>query len=151
MTDDAALSRLADVVAPAPAPWWPPAPGWLILAAAALAALVILTAAAVRRWRRDAYRRAALAELDRLAPAADAAGAAAVSAVLKRAALVAYPRVDVASLTGGAWLAFLDRTGGDGFSGRAGLAGAASGAPAGDGAALLASARRWARRHRGEG
>jgi hypothetical protein len=151
MDDAADLSRLADIVVPPPVPWWPPAPGWWILAAALLAAFVILLAAAIRRWKANAYRRAALAELDRMGSAGDAASVAAVSAVLKRTALVAYPRRDVAALTGPAWLAFLDRTGGTGgLSGDAGLAGAPYGAGAGDGAARLAAARRWVKHHRAE-
>ncbi|MCB4767400.1 DUF4381 domain-containing protein [Ancylobacter sp. Lp-2] len=152
MTDQADLSRLADIVVPPPVAWWPPAPGWWMLLAALLAGLAILLVATVRRWRRDAYRREALAALDRLGPASDAAGIAAVSAVLKRTALAAYPREQVASLTGRAWLSFLDRTSGtDAFTRGGGLAGATSGAPAGDGTALLAAARRWVTHHRVEG
>ncbi|GLK85874.1 DUF4381 domain-containing protein [Ancylobacter defluvii] len=153
MTDQADLSRLADIVVPAPVPWWPPAPGWWMLLAALLAGLLILLVAAVRRWRRNAYRREALAALDRLGPATDAAGVAAISAILKRTALVAYPRAQVAPLTGRAWLAFLDRTSGtDAFTGSAAsLAPAVSGVPAGDGAALRAAARRWVKHHRAEG
>lgn len=154
MSDDPAdLSRLADIVLTPPVPWWPPAPGWWILAAAVLAALAILTIEALRRYRRNAYRRAALAELDAIGAVADAAGAAAVSAVLKRTALVAYPRAEVARLTGEGWLAFLDRAAGTkGFAHdpAAALARAASGAPVGDGAALLAAARRWVTHHRAE-
>ncbi|GAB4066823.1 DUF4381 domain-containing protein [Ancylobacter sonchi] len=154
--DEADLSRLADIVVPPPVAWWPPAPGWWMLLAALLAAGLILLVAAVRRWRRNAYRREALAALDRLGPATDAAGIAAVSAVLKRTALAAYPRDQVASLTGRAWVAFLDRTSGSQTFSASGLAGAASGAPAGEeteqlGAALLAAARRWVTHHRVEG
>ncbi len=109
MDDPADLSRLADLTVPPPVPWWPPAPGWWILAAALVAALAILTSIAVCRYRRNGYRRAALAELAVIGAVADPTSAAAVSAVLKRVALVAYPRSDVAGLTGAAWLAFLDR------------------------------------------
>ncbi|MBS7543962.1 DUF4381 domain-containing protein [Ancylobacter oerskovii] len=151
MTDQADLSRLADIVVPPPVPWWPPAPGWWILLAALLAAILILLAAGSRHYRRNAYRREALAALDRLGTVSDAAGIAAVSAVLKRTALVAYPRRQVASLTGGEWLAFLERTSGRGDFAALGFAGALSGGPAGDGAALLAAARHWVRRHREEG
>ncbi len=149
MMDEADLSRLADIVVPPPVPWWPPAPGWWMLLAALLAGLVILLVAAARGWRRNAYRREALAALERLEPAADAT---AVSAILKRTALAAYPREAVASLTGRTWLAFLDRTSGDhAFAEGGGLAAAVSGAPAEDDAALLAAARRWVRHHRAEG
>lgn len=151
MSDPADLSNLRDILVPPPIPWWPPAPGWWILAAALLGALAILVAAMLRNYRRNAYRRAALGELAALAPADDPARIRAVSAVLKRAALVAYPRADVASLTGSAWLAFLDRTAGtDSFTRgpAAALESTAYGAPAGDAAAILAAARRWVKRHR---
>ena len=148
MSDDPAdLSRLADIVVPAPVPWWPPAPGWWILGAAALVAGALLTWVAVRRHRRNAYRRAALVELAAIDTIANPRGVAAISAVLKRVALVAYPRTEVASLTGAAWLTFLDRTGATrDFTG--GSMRAVPGAPLGDGTAILVAARRWVKRHR---
>ena len=152
MIDDPAdLSHLADIVVPSPMSWWPPAPGWWILAAAALAASALVAWVAVHRYRQNAYRRAALLELARVGTVASPANAVAVSAVLKRAALVAYPRAEVASLTGVAWLTFLDHTGSTrDFTGgsAAALARIAMGGPSGDGAAILAAARRWVKRHR---
>ncbi|MFG1302269.1 DUF4381 domain-containing protein [Xanthobacter sp. V3C-3] len=152
MSEDAAdLSRLADIVVPSPVPWWPPAQGWWILCAGLVAALAILALGAIRHYRRNAYRRAALAELSAVGAVADPAGAAAVSAILKRAALVAYPRAEVAALTGETWLAFLDSSAAmsdftDGPA--AGLARAAYGGPLAQGADILAAARRWVKRHR---
>lgn len=151
--DPADLSRLADIVVPPPVPWWPPAAGWWILGAGLVIALALLAGMALRHHRRNAYRRAALAELDAIGAVADAAGAAAVSAILKRTALVAYPRAEVAGLTGDGWLAFLDRSAAtaDFVAGpAAGLARAVTGAPVGDGAAILAAARRWVTHHRAE-
>src|SRR5262245_11663928 len=66
VADPASLDNLIDIVTPPPVPAWPPAPGWYVVAA--VAALLFgwsLWRAAVR-WRRAAYRRAALAELERL-------------------------------------------------------------------------------------
>ncbi len=67
---------------------------------------VIAAFRAWRTWRAAAYRRAALREL------ATAANASAIAEILKRTALVAYPRKDVAALSGAAWLAWLAQTGG---------------------------------------
>ena len=104
MADPADLSNLRDLALPPDVSLWPPAPGWWIVAAAALAAATILSAAAVARYRRNAYRREALRQLDTVDPGG-------LSTVLKRTALAAWPREQVAALTGSAWLAFLDRTG----------------------------------------
>jgi hypothetical protein len=150
MDDPADLSHLADLVVPAPVPWWPPAPGWWILGAGCLAAVALGAAIAASRYRHNAYRRAALAELTAVGPGTPQA-AAVISAVLKRAALVAYPRSDVASLTGTAWLAFLDRTGAttEFTAGpAASLISAAEGGAMGNRDAILAAVRRWVRRHR---
>ena len=149
MDDPADLSHLADIVVPPPVPWWPPAPGWWILATGCLAALAMSAAVALGRYQRNAYRRAALAELAAVNVDGPAA-AAAISAVLKRVALVAYPRSEVASLTGAAWLAFLDRAGAttDFTSGlAASLTKATKGGAIQSSAAVLAAARRWVRRH----
>lgn len=153
MGNQADLAHLADIAVPPPVPWWPPAPGWWILSAALFLAVAILAWMAGRRYRRNAYRRVALAELAAIGRIADPASVPAVSAILKRAALVAYPRSAVASLTGSAWLVFLDRTGStsDFTHGSAGvLAQAAFGARPGDNVAMLAASRRWIQRHRGE-
>ena len=103
MADPADLSNLRDLALPPEVSLWPPAPGWWIVAAAGLAAVMIVSVAAMARYRVNAYRREALRELDLVEPGC-------ISTVLKRAALAAWPREQVAALTGAAWLAFLDRT-----------------------------------------
>lgn len=154
-TDPADLSNLRDIVLPPPVSYWPPAPGWWILAAALLAGLALLVARAVVRYRRDAYRRQALRELAALPAPLDAAGAQSLSAILKRAALVAFPRTDVAALTGAAWLRFLDSSGRmqafeSGSAAR--LAEIALGEPVtADDKDIRAAARNWIRRHRAAG
>lgn len=108
--DPTDLSRLHDIVAAPPVPWWPPAPGWYVVAALVAVAM----AAATWRWlvlrRRNAYRRRALELLDGLEPRADMMPE--LAALVRRTALSAYPREKVAPLAGEGWLAFLDRTGG---------------------------------------
>lgn len=151
MDDQADLSHLADIVVPAPISWWPPAPGWWIVGAALLAVLAVLARQLYLRHRRNAYRRAAIAELSAIGSVADGAGLTAISSILKRTALVAYPRGDVASLTGADWLTFLDRSAGtDDFAKGpgAGLKQAVLGTRVEDGAAIRAAARRWIARHR---
>jgi hypothetical protein len=104
--DPTSLDRLHDLVLAPPVPWWPPAPGWRWLIGFAVCVLVGLAARAVSRRRANLYRREALALL-----AAPSAPIASLPELVKRTALSAYPRETVASLTGDAWLAFLDRTG----------------------------------------
>jgi Domain of unknown function (DUF4381) len=105
MTDDpGSLANLRDIMVPPAVPFWPPAPGIWIIGAALLAMLAIAAWRGMKRYRTNAYRRAAAAELDAIAanPTVDQ-----VSAIIKRAALVAYPWSEVASLSGAAWAAFV--------------------------------------------
>ena len=139
--DPADLSNLHDIALPAPVSYWPPAPGWWILGFALLAVTLILIARLVAHHRRNAYRRAALRELDAIGPAVDSASAVCISAVLKRAALVAFPREQVAGLTGPAWLAFLDRTGRTDAFGNGDLAALAYGDSSSEGDSILEAAR----------
>ena len=146
MADPADLSNLRDIVLPSEVALWPPALGWWIALAASVATLAIVAVTVVARHRRNAYRREALRELDAVDPQG-------ISAVLKRAALAAWPREQVASLSGPAWLAFLDRTGrATAFtSGPArDLEALAFGGAVGKEAvpAILAAARAWVRDHR---
>ena len=122
MSDDpASLDRMHDVVAPAPVPWWPPAPGWYwVLGLAAVLAFAWIIRSCIR-WQRNAYRREALAEWQRgqalLAdPSRRTDALIFLAELLKRTALSAFPRREVASLTGSGWHAFLNRTGRGSFS-----------------------------------
>lgn len=117
------LSGLRDWHLPDPVSWWPPAPGWWLLAAVLLIVVIIVWRWWLARWRRGAPVRAARSELARLRAKSDPGSvdprdfAAAVSALLRRLALVRYRRDTVAGLTGAPWLEFLDATGGgEGFT-----------------------------------
>lgn len=111
------LANLRDIHLPEPVSWWPPAPGWWLLALLSL----IVVAGLFGLWRyrrRQTPRRAALAELARLRVDFQRNGdgtavAAGISALLRRLALAYFPRNQVAGLVGDAWLQFLDRTGGN--------------------------------------
>lgn len=155
----ATLAGLHDVVAPPPVSWAPQTVGWVVLAAI----LVVLAAGLGWRVRKRAkanrYRKVALAEIDRIAgaPGDDPTAALGrVNEVLKRVALTAWPRAEVASLTGPRWLEFLDNTGGGReFREGPGVALAhrvyapGSAADAGEGReAFLDVVRRWIRHHR---
>lgn len=109
------LAQLRDIHLPADPGMWPPAPGWWVVAALLAALLGVVVLRVVRRWHHARFERRVLAELTALETRATGAELAAeVSALLKRVALRRFPRREVAPLTGLAWLAFLDRTGGDG-------------------------------------
>ena len=115
-SDPTSLDRLRDIVAPPPVPWWPPAPGWYWLFGFLLFLMLVLVLRSLLRWQHNRYRREALAELARhesalVDPARRADALSAMAELLKRAALTAFPRGQVATLTGPAWFAFLDRAG----------------------------------------
>lgn len=95
------LEKLHDFQQPAPVSWMPHTTAWYVLFAVVAALMVWAAIRMARTWRRDLYRRAALAELEVTPPAG-------LSALLKRTALAAWPREAVASLSGGDWLSFLD-------------------------------------------
>lgn len=106
------LDRLVEPVEPTSVSMWPQTWGWAVVGAM----LALLLAYAGWRWwlgyRANAYRREALQALQ------SAGGDATVIAtIIRRTALTAYPRSDVAALNGVDWLRFLDeRSGGKAFS-----------------------------------
>jgi hypothetical protein len=101
------LDLLEPVPEPPPIPLWPETVGWLWLALILAALIGWLAWRRWQAWCRDAWRRAALAEI-----AAAGDDPARLAEILRRAALATHPRADVASLTGPAWLAFLDTASG---------------------------------------
>lgn len=112
----AAVQKLADIVTPPPASLVPQTWGWAVLGVAVLA----LAAWCLLRWRRrrqaNRYRREGLAELARIertmAVTPDAA-LAALPSLLKRVALAAWPRPQVAALSQTQWIDFLQKTEGN--------------------------------------
>lgn len=105
------MANLKELGPPEAVPWWPPAPGWYALAALLVLVILWVLSRALSRWRENAYRRQALIELERLERASAEGGASALAglpALLKRTALAAYPRIEVAALHGEVWHEFLD-------------------------------------------
>jgi len=102
MADDPAdLSKLHDIVVPDTVAWWPPAPGWQILLGIAVLTSVFFSIRRYRRWRANAYRRAALRAL------AHTNSATEVASVLRRTALAIAPREVIAGLHNKAWIDWL--------------------------------------------
>lgn len=140
------LARLEPVPEPPPIPLWPQTAGWIWLGLALTAAAAGLLYRWIAARRADAYRRAALRDV-----AAAGDDPAVLAEVLRRTALAAFPRGQVAALYGEAWLAFLDETAG-GTAFRQGPGRAFATAPYRTTTAqpeLAALAADWIRRHRG--
>lgn len=119
-----ALEQLQGNLPPPEILWWPPAPGWWVLALL----LACLPWLAVWAWRKrpkklrprakkvgqplDALQLAALRELQQL-PLPDESTSAgpwlqALNQLLKRVCLVRYPEAQCQTLSGRTWLLFLD-------------------------------------------
>lgn len=106
------LDQLADIHLPETVSWWPLAPGWwLLIALLALGALGLFLWH--RRQRQNHYR--VIAQQQLAAIYADyqhtqnaAAYLQALSVLLRRTALTAYPQSFNASIKGQAWLQWLD-------------------------------------------
>jgi len=123
------LGQLVDVAMPPPPGWLPQTAGWAVLGALLVLGALWLLWRGWRRHRANRYRREALRVIDSLRPAVASADAAqrahallAMAEVLKRAALAAWPRQQVAALSGAAWAQFLDRHAGGAHHAAAALA-----------------------------
>lgn len=133
------LSELADIHLPDPVSWWPPGPGWWLLLVVVIAGLTWMTVIWLKHQFRQKRLAAALNELDKAwkyylsRTALDHKQLASrrgtetvkllseINATLKRVALVHFPETDVSSLTGRAWLEFLDSCDNtDNFTGKEG-------------------------------
>lgn len=112
------MLQLRDIHLPGTPGFWPPAPGWWVLSAVCLIVLVWSGRFVWRRWKMQRKRRQVLdllAALDQ--PSGDTQPTeflAQLSRLLRRIALMRFPRQEVAPLTGMDWLHFLDNSGGNG-------------------------------------
>jgi len=104
MDEKYSLGNLRDIVPPDAPPLWPLATEVWLLLIILLSAISIFIYHRRSTKKRNAYRHAGLTLLDSANTVHD------VSVVLKRVALAAYPREQVASLYGEDWAAFLRQT-----------------------------------------
>jgi len=109
------LQGLHEIHLPDPVSWLPQTVGWYVGLGIVLLALGWWGYVRRRRFAADRYRRLALAELADLTRELLTSGQRVqvlrrLPVLMKRTALSAFPRAEVASLTGARWLAFLDRT-----------------------------------------
>lgn len=131
---------------PAQIPYTPQTAGWLVVGVVMLIVLALLIWRIVIWWHRNAYRRAALTALEQTGD-----DPAEIAMVLRRTAVAAYPRRQVARLYGQDWLDFLDNSfRGSGFADGPGrVLATAAYKPAGPADPSLRDlARRWIRHHK---
>ena len=111
MVQDVQITNLEPITPPEPVAFWPPQPGWYVV----LVLLLILFGYGLYRYtqykKRNAYRKRALQELEKLSAKTFERGMISdLNTLLKVTALKGYPRNMVAELTGAEWLDFLEST-----------------------------------------
>jgi hypothetical protein len=99
------IHGIDEIILPDAVSWWPIAPGWKILGVLILLVVIVAISKMATRWWQNRYRREALRQLDCLPKESQLAT---LPYYMKVTALQAYPRQDVACLSGNRWLAFLD-------------------------------------------
>jgi len=111
----ALIAQMDDVISPEKIGWWPPAPGWWVLAALVLASIYFLGRSVWLWYWSHAYRRAAhdaLAHLEQDPSLKTAKRAQALIELLKRTFFTAYPSVrhQYAGSHGEQWLELMQLT-----------------------------------------
>lgn len=106
------LSQLRDIHGAPPAPWWPPAPGWWVLALLLLVALAWLARALLNVRRKHVRRKQMLAWVDHLNATVDPARdpqayLGTINRIFKLVALRAFPDQQCAVMAGEQWSEFL--------------------------------------------
>jgi hypothetical protein len=111
--DPASLQNLNDIVMPAAVNWWPLASGWYVLIGIMLISVLWFGYRTLQNWLANRYRRSALLELQQLAfgvqdDKSRDSSLKKLPILIKRTALSAYPRQQVANLSGIDWFNFLN-------------------------------------------
>ena len=116
MSEENPLVNLKDIHLPPPVSFWPPAPGWWILALLLISTLFIGGVWLYRKYKKSKPKTEALRILKDLQilyqnSQDDLVSLRNLSNLLRRTALTYYDNDTVASLQGSSWLEFLDETG----------------------------------------
>ncbi|MBA2657432.1 MAG: DUF4381 domain-containing protein [Tatlockia sp.] len=115
MSEPQVLAALRDIHLPKAISWWPLAPGWYIVLALVLIVFTLLVYFIKRLYANGRAKRQALVLLEGFEQAYHRGEnsqltSMKVSELLRRVALVYFPREEVAGLKGKAWLEFLSKT-----------------------------------------
>jgi LPXTG-motif cell wall-anchored protein len=111
-----ALEGLADIATPLPVSWMPQTWAWAGLGVVLLLALAVWVwrrrrHALANRYRVEALRALSALERHALESRTRAAALVQIAALIKRTAIAAYTRAEVASLSGPAWVQFIHERG----------------------------------------
>ena len=106
------LSQLRDIHSAAPVPWWPPAPGWWVLAFLVLVLVIWMGRRLLARYRVRQRRKQMLAWIDHLNANIDPKlhpqeYLSTLNRIFKLVALRAFPGQQCALLNGQEWTDFL--------------------------------------------
>lgn len=115
MSNPDPLAQLKDIHLPQPINWWPLAPGWYVLILLLSFLTLFLAYHAYKRHGYALAKKRALVLLNNYQEHYEKkhnvpVTSSNISELLRRVALVYYPREQVASLHGEAWLQFLNQT-----------------------------------------
>ena len=115
MSEENPLVNLKDIHLPPPVSFWPPAPGWWILALLLISTLFIGGVWLYRKYKKSKPKTEALRILNDLQilyqnSQDELVSLRNLSNLLRRTALTYYDNDTVASLQGSSWLEFLDET-----------------------------------------
>ena len=104
-----ALHEFSEVVSPDAISWLPQTVGWTWVGAALLIFSLRYSWGHLRHWPHNRYRREPAARLQVLAPnTSEATWLIGLNKILKLTALAAFPREQVAHLSGDSWVNFLN-------------------------------------------
>lgn len=105
-----AIRGIVEILPPEPVSWMPTTMGWRLLALISGLLLIRWSWRRWQHWLRNRYRTAASAELDAIFTAAvsNQEKLAALARLLKATALQAYPRTEIAPLSGLEWVSWLN-------------------------------------------
>ena len=118
MDQQAILAQLRPNQLPEAIGYWPPAIGWWLLAGCLLTGILLTSYFTLRYRRKNRYRRQGLKLAQQLYKSYETHGnrrqyAHDCNRLLKKLALHAFPRQDIARLNGKDWLDFLYRSSGN--------------------------------------